>query len=118
MPPRASAHTKSRPRRPRPYSVSSYSGSPSDQLVPGRPLEDQAEALLERDGRFPAEKIFGAGDIGTSLRRVVLGQRLEHNPAVGAGRGDHLRGELEERELLRVADVDGFVLTGDREPPD
>src|SRR4029078_2251126 len=108
---------RSRLRRARPGTVVACSGGPSDQLVTGGPLQQEPEALRECDGRLPAEQASGAVDVGLPLHGVVLRQLLEDDRPLGAGRLDHLRGELEERELPGVAEVDGIVIRRESEQP-
>ena len=68
------------------------------------------EAVVERDLRLPAEQLAGARDVGLALLRVVGRQRLVDDLAAAAPDLDHLLGQLEQGELLRVADVHRHVL--------
>ena len=77
--------------------------------------------------RSPSARVTVGSQPRRFLARVMSGRRCVGSFSgsdsytirlLGAGRLDHLRGELEERELLGIAEVDGVVLTGQREPPD
>src|SRR5262245_25619779 len=74
-----------------------------------------AQALLELDLGLPAEQLLRAGDVGLADLRVVDGQRLEDDLALRVRHAKHGLGELEDRELSRVAEVDRQVLLADRE---
>ena len=65
------------------------------------------ETFVEGDFGLPAEFALGDGDVGAAHLRVVAGQRAEHNLALATNLLDDLLGELEHRELTRVAEVDG-----------
>src|ERR1700722_9119762 len=86
--------------------------SPSDELIPARSLERELEPLAQVDGRLPPQDLPGLGDVRATYLRVVLGQRLVDDLGARAGDRDHLVGELQQRELVRVADVDRLVMTG------
>src|SRR4051812_23317931 len=67
--------------------------------------ERALEPLSELDLRLPTEQLLRQGDVGLALGRVVGGERLERDLRRRAGDVDHRLGELEDRELVRVADV-------------
>src|SRR5947209_3727624 len=73
------------------------------------------EPLLELDLGFPAEHLLRARDVGLPLLRIVDRQRLEDDLARRAGDLELLLRQLEQRELLRVADVHRHVLAALRE---
>ena len=68
--------------------------------------------FVEADAGLPAEERARAGDVGLAHLRIVLGKRPVHDPALRASQLDDLPGDLLDRHLLRVADVDGIVLVG------
>src|SRR6476469_327510 len=67
--------------------------------------ERALESLAELDLRLPAEQPLRERDVGLALRGVVGGARLERDLRRRARHVDHGLGELEDRELVRVADV-------------
>ena len=69
-----------------------------------------AQPLVEIDLGLPAEQLARAGDVGLPHLRVVDRQRLEDDLARRARDLDHRLGQLEHRELVRVADVHRQVL--------
>src|SRR3990170_1463260 len=69
-----------------------------------------AEPLVERDLRLPGQDLLRAGDVRLADLRVVDRQRLEDDLAAAAPDLEHLLRQLEQRELLRVADVHRQVL--------
>ena len=71
-----------------------------------------SEAVLQLDVRLPAEQLLGAGDVGLPHLRIVHGKRLEDDLARGAREPDDRLGELEQRLLVRVAEVDRKMLAG------
>src|SRR3954454_18234343 len=83
------------------------SGMPTRPLlhVPGV-CALQTFAQLHR--RFPPEELARPRDVGLSLRRIAEGQRAVHEVGRHAGHFTPDLGELEHRELDRVADVDRF----------
>ena len=75
--------------------------------------EKAPQALVELDLGLPAEQLRGAGDVGLAHLRVVDRQRLEDDLGLASPVTlDDRLGELEQRELVRVADVDRQVLAG------
>src|SRR5215210_3281999 len=70
-----------------------------------------AQSLVETHLGFPPEYLLGACDVGLPDLGVVDGERLIDDLAAAAPDLEHLLGQLEQGELLRVADVDGQVLT-------
>jgi hypothetical protein len=69
-------------------------------------LDRPLQPFLELDHRLPAELLAGECDVGAALGRVVGGKRFEHDLRARPGEPDHLFGELENGELVRVAEVD------------
>src|SRR5262245_57453815 len=69
-----------------------------------------AESVFELDLRCPSEQLAGAGDVGLAYLRVVHRQGLVDHLAFRRRNADYSLGELVERELVRIADVDGKVL--------
>src|SRR5437016_6115390 len=68
------------------------------------------EPLLELDLRLPAQHLLRPRDVRLAHLRVVHRKRLEHDLARRARDLEHLLRQLEQRELVRVADVDRRVL--------
>ena len=64
----------------------------------------------------PAQQLLGQRDVGLADLRIVGRQRLVHDLRPRAGDVDDRLGELEQRELVRVADVDRVVVAGLGEP--
>src|SRR5690242_19255785 len=86
-----------------------HNGLDTDGLAPvGR--EHSPQAFFELDLGLPVEHLAGAGDVGLAHLRVVDRQRLENDLARRTGHLDDVLRELEDRELTRVADVDGQML--------
>ena len=71
-----------------------------------RPLE----TVLELDLGLPAENLLRARDVGLTHLRIVDGKRLEHDLARRSGQPDDGFGELEQRLLVRVAEIYREVL--------
>jgi len=71
------------------------------------------EAGLERHLRFPLEPFAREADVGPAADRVVRPRRLEGELGRAAGEFNRQRGQLEDRELVGIADVGrtGEVLT-------
>src|SRR3954453_15565236 len=69
-------------------------------------LHRPPQALLELDLGLPAENVLGQRDVGLPDLRIVGGQRLVDDLGLRAGDLEHRLGQLEQRELVRVADVD------------
>src|SRR5580692_4171565 len=78
-------------------------------------VERKAKAGGQIDLRLPAQQLFRPGDVRATLRRIVLGQRMEANLAGRAGDGKNLVRTFEDSPLHGVADVDGVVFAGARE---
>ena len=87
-------------------------------LVPERG-DGLPQAVLQLDLRLPAEQLPGAGDVRLAHLRVVHGKRLEDDLARGAGEANDRLGELEQRLLVRVAEVDRKMLArlGEQDDP-
>src|ERR1051326_6809263 len=68
------------------------------------------QAVLEGHLRLPAQQLPGACDVGPALLRVVAPQPLEDDLARRAGDLLHELRELEQRPLVRIANVDRQVL--------
>src|SRR5581483_8287471 len=81
----------------------------TERLPLGR-LQDASQTVLEADLRLPAEELAGPRDVGLPHLRIVDRQRLEDDLALGAGDAEDRLGKVEERQLLRVSDVDRPVL--------
>src|SRR5690606_40090671 len=64
------------------------------------------EAFAELDFRLPTQMFARFFDVRLALLRIVAWQRLEDELRAGAGEIDHGFGELADRELVWVADID------------
>src|SRR5687768_9909036 len=69
-----------------------------------------AQPLVETHFGLPPEYLLCPRDVGLAHLRIVDRQRLVDDLAAAAPHLEHLLGELEQSELLRVADVDGEML--------
>src|SRR5215211_5945208 len=90
---------------------------PGERLYAGL-LQRPAQALAELDRRLPAEDLAREGDVGPAHLRVVRRQRLVDDLRPRPGDVDHRVRQLEQRELVGVADVDRIVEAGLRQPDD
>src|SRR5687768_10933918 len=81
-------------------------GSPSAPHLLAEPLERQLQSGVGVHARLPAEAGAGAPDVGLADLGVVLGQRTEDDLAAGTRQTDDALGQLQERQLLGIADVD------------
>jgi len=71
-----------------------------------KPVDRATKPFTKRYTRLPTEKFPRARNVGTPPGRVILGQRMIND--LGAGRhhvNDHF-GELIDRELSRISDID------------
>src|SRR3954449_13128200 len=81
-----------------------------DEVFDARLLDRQLEPVAQLDLRLPAEDLLGQADVRLADLGIVDRQRLEDDLGLRAGDLDHGLGELEQRELVRVADVDRMVI--------
>ena len=65
------------------------------------------QPLLERRARRPSQHVARLGDVGLALARIVGRQRPAHDLGARSRHVDHDLGELADRELGGIADVDG-----------
>src|SRR5215217_5424051 len=93
-------------------------GSGADQARGAHGLDRALESLPEFDLGLPAEHLAGERDVRLADLRVVGGQGLVHDLRARAGDLDHRVGQLEQRELVGIADVDGLVVARLGEPDD
>src|SRR6476659_8160936 len=82
----------------------------SNERLPSETGQHAAQAFLELHLGLPAEELARARDVGLTDLRIVDGQRLVDDLALRAGDAEHGLGELVERELGRVPDIDRKVL--------
>src|SRR5262249_45447026 len=88
----------------------------TEYFRPGLDRVDQPpEAVLERHLRLPAENLLRARDVRLAHLGIVHRQRLEDDLARRPRHAQHEVGELDQRELARVAEVDGEVLLARRQ---
>src|SRR5215213_2818690 len=66
-----------------------------------------AQSLVETHLGFPPEYLLCPGDVGLAYFGVVDGEGFVDDLAAAAPDLEHFLGQLEQGELLRVADVDG-----------
>src|SRR5215211_543297 len=78
--------------------------------LPSHGAEHAAEAVLELHLGLPGEQLLRTRDVGLSHLGIVDGQRREHDLARRPGDANHYLRQLEQRVLLRVAEVDRVVL--------
>src|SRR4051794_1199749 len=81
-------------------------------------VERPPEPLPQLDLRLPAEDLASERDVRLADLRVVGRQRLVDDLRSGPGDLDHGLRELEQRELVGIADVDRLVVAGLGEPDD
>src|SRR4051812_34978537 len=86
--------------------TSVLSGSRID--LRAEPLERAPQAILGIDTRLPPEQGPRARDVGLPHLRIILRERLEHELAGAAREADDALREVEQRHLVRVADVHGI----------
>src|SRR3954452_8157422 len=72
-------------------------------------LDRPAQSFAQVDLRLPAQRFSREPDVGLADLRVVGGQRLENDLRARPRDLDDRLGQLEQGELVRVADVDGLV---------
>src|SRR3954452_324877 len=79
----------------------------SSSLMPvtPEPLGGAGHALVQPDLRLPAQDRPGQGEVGTALRRVVDRAGVEHQLRRRAGDLQYALGQVEDGELVGVADV-------------
>src|SRR3954451_15041670 len=73
-------------------------------------LERAAQALAQLDLRLPPEDLARQRDVGLADLGVVHGGRLVHDLRPRAGDLDNRLRELQQRELVGIADVDRMVV--------
>src|SRR2546423_3736527 len=113
--PSTAVHRPDRPRTPRRRG----SGTAADEdLRPGL-LDRALQTLSQRHLRAPAEQLARERDVGLALPGVIDRERLEDDLGAGAGNLLDRLCQLEQRELVGIADVDGIVVArlGQRDEP-
>src|SRR4051812_26124045 len=80
--------------------------------------EHPSQTLLQRDLGRPAEDLASTADIRLANLGAIARKRFEHDFRLGRRDPDHGLCELQDRELGRVADVQGQVLAAHREQID
>src|SRR5688572_21809594 len=70
-----------------------------------------SQPIVETHLGLPPEYLLRPRDVRLAHLRIVDRQRLEDDLAAAAPHLEHLLRQLEQGELLRVADVHGQVLT-------
>src|ERR671936_1966162 len=78
--------------------------------LPAEGREHPSEPLLQLDFRLPTENLFRPRDVRLADLGIVDRERLVHDLARRAGHAEHGVGQLVQRELARVPDVDRQVL--------
>src|SRR3954449_13287387 len=90
----------------------SYAGklrSPEEGTMSGL-LDRPLEAIAQRALLAPAQQLLRERRVGLADLRVVGGERLEDDLGFRADHLDHRFGELEQCELVGIADVHRFVV--------
>src|SRR6476659_7345108 len=85
------------------------------------PCRGVAQPFVQRHARLPPEHPLGQGDVGLALRGVVDRQWLVDDLRRRTGYLEHLLRQLENRELVGVADVhrpDVVAVEQGENPPD
>src|SRR4051794_40485570 len=72
-------------------------------------LDGAPQPLAQVDLRRPPQQLAREADVGLADLRIVGGQRLVDDLRPRPGDLDHRLGELQQRELVRVADVHGVM---------
>src|SRR6185312_4235894 len=88
------------------------SASGTDQRFCAGLLDCAFEALTQAHFGLPSQDLPGQRNVGLTDLRVVDGKRLEHDLRTRSRHLDYGLGQFEQRVLLRVADVDGIVVSG------
>jgi hypothetical protein len=70
-------------------------------------VDGARKAVVEANARLPAEHALGERDVGPALARIVARGRREDDRRARADQAAHALGQLEHRELRRVANVQG-----------
>src|SRR5918995_5075748 len=70
-------------------------------------LDRAFKPFVELYGRLPVQFAFGKVDVRLALLRVVDRSGLPDQFRAGAGQCDHAFGELDHREIVGIAEVDG-----------
>src|SRR5215475_14683172 len=78
--------------------------------LPPEARQQAPEPLLELDFRFPAQQLPGPRDVGLANLWIVDWKCFEHDFTLRRGQSDNCLRKLQNRKLLRVAEVDGQVL--------
>ena len=66
-----------------------------------------SKSLLERNDRFPPKRALGQGNIWLALTRIILRQGLIDDFGVRPGQRDNRLGQVPDRVLCGIAEVDG-----------
>jgi len=81
-----------------------------DERFAARLVDRPLQTFPELDRRLPVEDLPCQRDVRTPLLRIIGRQGLVDDLRARASDVDHRLGQLEQRELLRIADVDGLVV--------
>src|SRR5262245_41226363 len=81
-------------------------------------IQRDAQALRARYLPLPAQEVARPADVRLADLGVVLRQRAELDRAAGAREGANLLGELQNRHLVRVAEIHRLVEVGLEQTPD
>src|SRR5437667_10877697 len=73
------------------------------------------EPILPAHLRLPAEMLLCKRDIGLPDLRIVLRQFLEYDFAFRSGELSNFFSKLQDRNFIRIADVDGICHGGDQQ---
>src|SRR3954453_9567010 len=75
-------------------------------------LDRAAKSFAQVDFGLPSQQLAGQADVGLTDLRIPGGQRLIADLRTRAGDLDDRLGQLEQRELVGVADVDRLMGPG------
>src|ERR1700677_1958307 len=87
-------------------------GATTDQQLDARLVDRALEPFPQRDLRRPSEQLARELGVGLALLGVIDRQRLVDDLRRRARQLFHDLGQLQQRELIRVADVHGIVIPG------
>src|SRR4051795_8447856 len=96
----------------RSFPACGLSGGGADECFGAGLLDGALQPLAQVDLRAPPQQLARQADVGLADLRVVGGQRLIDDLRARLGDLDDRLGELEQRELVRVADVDRLMRAG------
>src|SRR5438874_1799584 len=79
-------------------------------------LQRPLHAFMTIHPRLPAQQAAGARDVGPTNFRIVLRQRLVDDGASASSQSNDLAGEVQNRDLVGIAQVDRIMEVGAKKP--